>query len=728
MTVQQRCERLYEAITLQPYFLPVLVSSFFLINIYYFITWPIVGYDTDLWYHLSGGRYFWQNGTIAGDAFFSYVSPPKSWYDYYWLFQVLVYKLYEWTGYQGLVGLRCLLYFLTTLFICLFFLDRGQYRTKQLLCFFFFICYPIALIFRELLVRPHLFSYLFIVVFLYILEMKRDKIWLLPILGILWCNLHGIEYPVMIIIILAYLAEMYYQDFRKEARHPDDGKGTKWLLILTLYTVFFTPHVVELVKTPFNISYGNALYQQLYVSELIPIDFRNIFTFSMFPFANLITSFQHFLVLASVGFFLLCLWKRSLKISHLIIFSFSLLLLIKYNRFIYEFILLSIPLVRHGIGMMIKPCDETRSGLFFRTAPMLMILVLIVIPWLTYAGQFRGRPEYPFTQVNLPTGVTAFLNSLDAGGAVMNEPNTGGYMQWALNKKYKIFMDMQLAIFNDRDFAFVNSALSDENTFRMFYRKYDPSFLSVSLERYQFKDLIGKFPEFRPVFFDDKEVLYVNTRHYPQIAADYELRQIDPFRVNNIQYEKETRERLSRIFAEAMKMRNVYPGGVVANTIIANILIVNKEYEKSLPYGEQVISRYPDFGAGHALKADALLGLERFEEAAAYYRAAIATEKVSQIAIRNVSRNLHVCYVRLKEYKKAYRVLAKYVNPFNLSSDYKDIYELGMAAAAAGKLRDGVNFLKMAEMRLPPEDAEYSKKIKENLRMLDPEGKMENTQ
>jgi hypothetical protein len=51
-----------------------------------------------------------------------------------------------------------------------------------------------------------------------------------------------------------------------------------------------------------------------------------------------------------------------------------------------------------------------------------------------------------------------------------------------------------------------------------------------------------------------------------------------------------------------------------------------------------------------------------------------------------------------------------------------------MAAAAAGKLRDGINFLKIAEMKLPPNDAEYSKKIKENLRMLDPEGKMENTQ
>jgi tetratricopeptide (TPR) repeat protein len=177
-----------------------------------------------------------------------------------------------------------------------------------------------------------------------------------------------------------------------------------------------------------------------------------------------------------------------------------------------------------------------------------------------------------------------------------------------------------------------------------------------------------------------------------------------------------------------MKMRNVYPDGVVTNTIIANILIVNKEYERAIPYGEQVISRYPDFGAGYAIKADAFLGLERFQEAAAWYLAAIKTGKISPATTRNVYRNLHVCYVRLKDYKGAYRAIVKYVNPFNEASDYKDIYELGMAAAAMGNLRDGVNFLKMAEMKLPTDDAEYANKIKENIRMLDPEGKMENTQ
>ena len=145
--------RIYEKITSHKYYLLSLIFIFFLILIYYFITWPIVGYDTDLWYHLSGGRYFWENSTIARDAFFSYITPSKSWYDYYWLFQVIVYKIFQWTGYYGLVALRCFLYFLTTVFICLFFIRRYDNRTALLIGLTFFICYPLAITFREMLVR-----------------------------------------------------------------------------------------------------------------------------------------------------------------------------------------------------------------------------------------------------------------------------------------------------------------------------------------------------------------------------------------------------------------------------------------------------------------------------------------------------------------------------------------------------------------------------------------------
>ena len=77
----------------------------------------------------------------------------------------------------------------------------------------------------------------------------------------------------------------------------------------------------------------------------------------------------------------------------------------------------------------------------------------------------------------------------------------------------------------------------------------------------------------------------------------------------------------------------------------------------------------------------------------------------------------------MKEYKKAYRLLSKYVNPFNPNADYKEIYQLGISAAAIGKTHEAVTFLKVAKLKVPPTDTEYLEKIDKNLAIQSGEGK-----
>ena len=70
-------------------------------------------------------------------------------------------------------------------------------------------------------------------------------------------------------------------------------------------------------------------------------------------------------------------------------------------------------------------------------------------------------------------------------------------------------------------------------------------------------------------------------------------------------------------------------------------------------------------------------------------------------------------------YKKAYGAISKFLNPFDPEANYRDIYALGISAATAGKKRDAVNFLKIAQFKVPLEDEEYTKKIKYALAELD---------
>jgi hypothetical protein len=727
--------RVLESITGHRYYPVSLISLFFLILVGYFITWPIMMYDTDLWYHLTGGRYFWQNGTIANDAFFSYITPPKSWYNYYWLFQAVVYKIFQWTGYYGLVTLRCLLYFLTALFISLFFIQRIGNKAELLIGLSLFVCCTILILNRELLVRPHLFSYLFVVVFLYILEYRRDKIWLLPLLGILWSNLHGIEYPVMFLIVFAYVAETYWHQLRNKpsglCRHSPRqatgnalaggsgnkssgeamGKKTKWILISVFYTIFITPGVVELIQTPFTVSFQNASHQHLYVAELLPISFRDLFVFAPVTLKGLISSLQNIIILLSAASFLMCLWKRQLRISHAVLFFCSLLLLAKHIRFTYEFTILSLPLLRLGTRLIAENVRFPR-----RFVDLALPVTVILLPILILGSAFGNRPAYPFSESNLPAGVVRFLNRHAPGGRILNEPNTGGYLPWALGQKFKIYMDMQMSIFSDTDFATAHNAFFDPTVFKAFIQRYDPSFISVALNRSDFKKVVATDARFVPVFFDHAELLYVNKAHYGDLAAQHGLKAIDPFRIREMKYEDQSSETLSQMVAEATRMLDQDPMNYSANQIMCGISVARRQYDQALSYADGIIRYYPEMSHGYALKADALFGMERYKEAARLYQKAMNMGQTAKP--ENIYWNLHATYVKLKEYGKAYRLLSKYVNPFVPSTDYRDIYQLGMSAASVGKTREAVTFLKIARMKAPAPDMDYIQKIDQNLSML----------
>jgi len=578
-----------------------------------------------------------------------------------------------------------------------------------LLGLFLFVSCSLVILFRELAVRPHLFSYLFIIVFLYMLEFKQNKLWLLPIMGIIWSNIHGIEYPVMFLIVFAYLGEIYWQEFRKKPIVFQAGKKEKWLLISVFYTIFITPGIIELVQTPFSVSFENAAYQHLYVIELLPIPFQKYFIFAPTTIMGAISSIENLIVFMVALSLLICLWKIKLRISHAVLLIGAILLLAKHARFTYEFILLSMPLLRHGAVLLAEKEWYPRK-IFALALPV----VVVLFPLLVFQNVFGNRPAYPFSQTNLPTGVVRFLNqNAPGGGKILNEANTGGYLPWALSPKFKIFMDMQMTIFSDVDFAVASNAFYNTNTFKAFIQKYDPSFISISLNRPHFKIIIADYPQFVPVFFDQAELLYINKSHYNDLAERYTLKAIDPFHYAEVIYADESAAKLQKIFSEASRMLDQDPENYRAHHILSSIFVVRQQYDKALSHAEAIIRVYPEQSHGYALKADALFAMLRYEEAARLYKKALDMGRISKA--ENVYWNLHASYFNLKEYKKAYRVLSKYVNPFNPQTDYKEIYQLAMSAASIGKAREAVTFLKIARLKVPTTDTDYMQKIDKNL-------------
>lgn len=693
-------------------YLIVVSGLFFLILGYFFVTWPIVAYDTDLWYHLSGGRYLFQHGVIPHDAYFSYVEPPKFWYNYYWLFQAIVYIINQFTGYYGLIVLRCLLFLLTALLIHRLLFRGNDSALAIVIGAAFFVFFVLGILSRELLVRPHLFSYLFLLCFLYILEVRPDKVWILPIIGVIWCNIHGIEFPVMFAIVIAYLAESYYLRYKNVVDRSLPTVKSKILLMSVLFSVFFTPQIITLLQTPFDVSFETAAYQHLYVSELVRMPFRSFFTFSPVTVQGVITAFQNVIVILAAACFFTGLLKRKLRISHAILYLAGLFLLTRHRRFLWEFMLLCIPLLYRGLPMI---CEGFKpSPRFIR---IYLPIVMVFLPLIIFVNIFSNRPTYPLANSGLPTGVVNFLNRHASGGKILNEPTKGGYLEWALDAKFKIYMDMQMTIFHDTDYALANHSFADEHAFKGFLQKYDPSFISVSLQKSLFSKIVAGHKEFVPIFFDHAELLYVNINHDSKLAEKYALKTIDPFQLPSIAYDKENPQRLSALFAEAARIIALDPLNYGANKILCNVLIVRGQQAQALPYAGKLIEQFPNNYNGYLLKADALFGMGRHADAERLYERVIDLGQTDGDEV--VPRNLHATYIKLKEFEKAYKLLSRFVNPFDSAADYKDIYELGMTAACIDKISEAVTFLKIAKMKVPSTDAEYMKKIDAGLAIYD---------
>ncbi len=117
---------------------------------------------------------------------------------------------------------------------------------------------------------------------------------------------------------------------------------------------------------------------------------------------------------------------------------------------------------------------------------------------------------------DLPEGVALFLKRVNGSGSVMNHPDTGGYYEWELYPRYKIFMDLQVPfLFPAEDFETARNVYVDQRALRKVITRYRPDFIAVPIGMQGFKTLIADHPQYHLIFFDDAEVLYGDSSRKP---------------------------------------------------------------------------------------------------------------------------------------------------------------------------------------------------------------------
>jgi tetratricopeptide (TPR) repeat protein len=183
-------------------------------------------------------------------------------------------------------------------------------------------------------------------------------------------------------------------------------------------------------------------------------------------------------------------------------------------------------------------------------------------------------------------------------------------------------MDMQVPfLFTDADFRAVRGAYTDRRVLQDLILQYRPPFITVPIDMEGFKPMIEEHPQYRMVFFDDAEVLYVDSSQRRVLAEANEIRTLDPFALYRESIRPGSRD--DPAITELKRLSELFPDGAIVNAALAELYQRRGLYQEAMHYAEAIIRTYPESHLGYKLKADALAQLDRCSEAITFYKKAL---------------------------------------------------------------------------------------------------------
>jgi len=356
----------------------------------------------------------------------------------------------------GLFGLQIFRVIILTIIFLIFFVQAYKKLPFALLYLLSFL-FIIALEARALL-RPFIFNGIFIQVFLIILFSYQNtggkrKLWILPILGILWANIHlgcfvfgnALIGIFLFANIIEYLNHKY--NFRESSTESLIATKRKikdlsilWPIFLCVF--FFTPYGLEGFLYPFRSFFDKEfIYFHLIETNIAELQAPIFIIFN--PFLR-----NWFLVSIALG--IMAIWnnKKNRLIGTLLL-TFATFLFLKANRGIdFLFIIIIYILLDTARAFDFKNIFEKKK--YLKILSILMFGFLINISGAKAINFFQQRvyhkghfinPIKISRSISAPKETIEFLKKNNIIGGVFNTDLIGGYLTWDGYPDLKPYID-----------------------------------------------------------------------------------------------------------------------------------------------------------------------------------------------------------------------------------------------------------------------------------------------
>ena len=470
------------------YVTPSIADLFFVLTfflIFFFGKSGLLG-DGDTGYHIRAGEYIIRTLSIPKYDIFSLHTPPLPWTAHEWLSEVIMAVVHKYFGMSGIVALFAFFLALTTY---LLFKILRSYDNDILFCIATTV---LVLCSSQIhwLARPHVFSFVLMIICHYLLETwHRDKmngLLLLPLIMLLWVNLHGGFLGGFVLMGAYFLGNLAGTlSAPAEARATLRFKLRQLAIIITvcLAACLVNPRGYEILLFPFKLVSDKFVMD--HVSEFLSPDFHQ-----WMPFKYLL------LLLVTV----IALSRKTIGAVELILILAFTNMALYSARYIPLFALVTAPILtgkaremRGLFGGKLAECYRRTSGniaeIHAGTAGILWpAAAVLIVAVAIYSGKF----PHCFDEHVKAVAACEFLMKEKIPGNMFNNDEFGDYLIYRGHESYKVFVDGRLDMYGVQIMKDYNKVVNFEQGWEAILDKYRATWIffdsDSKFSRYLLKD------------------------------------------------------------------------------------------------------------------------------------------------------------------------------------------------------------------------------------------------
>ncbi len=390
----------------------------------------MINADGDLPRHLATGRLILETGRVPLTEPFVYPYLGNPYVPHEWLFGVLCFIVYKYLGLTGIV--LCSAFIIAGAFSILY--DHLSSKTELYMPIFLLVIWGAMASSLHWITRPHLFTMLFLAVWLVWMDQLRSgrslHLWKFMILMLLWCNLHA-EFIMGILVTLAFLIGWFLERWTGSA--PKDTKvGKRMLLVLAASLPVTLINPAGYLPWMRVFKYLGNDYLMSAINETNSPNFQ---------------SPEFLILLALIVFSILLLSRNTRKIpwAESLLLAGATLLTLTSARSVHLYGIIApfslagaladlktIPLVGRLEGTLIRVDRQLR--MYFAVAIVLLV---------SLATAIIGRQSslYRFDLSIFPVQASEWLKVHPQSGNVFNDFDWGGYLVFFGNPGQQVFID-----------------------------------------------------------------------------------------------------------------------------------------------------------------------------------------------------------------------------------------------------------------------------------------------